>query len=183
MRLTPTSFLRSVAILWLALPGFQQANPISAEGSKVNLLRTPNNGIQPQAVTDERGTLHLIYFADDPSAGDIFYLRREAGKDNFSDPIRVNSQLGSAIAVDTIRGAHIAIGKNGRVHVAWNGSNKAEPHGPHTSSPMLYTRRNDTGDSFEPQRNIMQQSHELDGGGSIAADDVGNVYVAWHGGG
>ncbi|MCI0347871.1 MAG: exo-alpha-sialidase [Acidobacteriales bacterium] len=183
MRLNLIRFICSVAILWLALPSFQQANPISAEGGKVKLLRTPYNGIQPQAVTDERGTLHLIYFAGEPHAGDIFYLRREAEKDNFSDPLRVNSQPGSAVAVGTIRGAHIAIGKNGRVHVAWNGSSKAEPRGPHNSSPMLYARTNDAGNAFERQRNLMQHSHELDGGGSIAADGAGNVYVAWHGAG
>jgi hypothetical protein len=48
---------------------------------------------------------------------------------------------------------------------------------------MLYARMNDAGDAFEPQRNLMQVSHELDGGGTIAADDAGNVYVAWHGAG
>ncbi|MCI0349264.1 MAG: hypothetical protein L0Z53_07560 [Acidobacteriales bacterium] len=183
MRLNLIRFFCSVAILWLALTGFQQANSISTEGGKVKLVRTPNNGLQPQVVTDERGTLHLIYFAGDPHDGDIFYIRREAGKNDFSDPIRVNSQPGSAVAVGTIRGAHIAIGKNGRVHVAWNGSSKAEPRGPHNSGPMLYARTNDAGNVFEQQRNLMQLSHELDGGGSIAADGAGNVYVAWHGAG
>ena len=34
---------------------------------------------------------------------------------------------------------------------------------------------------FEPQRNLMQETFALDGGGSVAADAEGNVYVAWHG--
>jgi len=34
---------------------------------------------------------------------------------------------------------------------------------------------------FEPQRNLMRHSFGLDGGGSVAADRAGNVYVAWHG--
>jgi hypothetical protein len=42
----------------------------------------------------------------------------------------VNSQPESAIAAGTIRGAQLAIGKAGRVHVAWNGSQNAEPVGP-----------------------------------------------------
>jgi hypothetical protein len=51
------------------------------------------------------------------------YVRREGG----SSPIRsVNGQEGSAIATGTIRGGHIALGKNGRVHVGWNGSHKAD---------------------------------------------------------
>lgn len=45
---------------------------------------------------------------------------------------------------------------------------------------MLYTRLNDAGDGFEPQRNVIQKRPGLDGGGSIAADAEGNVYVAWH---
>jgi hypothetical protein len=46
---------------------------------------------------------------------------------------------------------------------------------------MLYSRLNDAGNAFEPQRNVMHHSFGLDGGGSIAADGAGNVYVAWHG--
>lgn len=49
-----------------------RAKTVSALTGKVNLIRTPNNGIQPQALMDDRGALHLIYFAGEPSAGDIF---------------------------------------------------------------------------------------------------------------
>jgi hypothetical protein len=64
--------------------------------------------------------------------------------------------------------------------VAWNGSNKAEPKGPGNSNPMLYARLSDTGTAFEPQRNLIQTAYGLDGGGSVAADGSGNVYVTWH---
>jgi hypothetical protein len=47
--------------------------------------------------------------------------------------------------------------------------------------PMLYARLNENGTAFEPQRNLMKSSFGLDGGGSIAADAAGNVYVTWHG--
>jgi hypothetical protein len=46
---------------------------------------------------------------------------------------------------------------------------------------MLYTRLSDAGNAFEPQRNLMRHSFGLDGGGSVAADRAGNVYVVWHG--
>src|SRR5262249_45884562 len=39
---------------------------------------------------------------------------------------------------------------------------------------------NDAGTAFEDQRNLMQASSILDGGGTVAADDAGAVYVAWH---
>ena len=46
---------------------------------------------------------------------------------------------------------------------------------------MIYTRSDGAG-GFESQRNITRSETSLDGGGSVAADDMGNVYVAWHAG-
>src|SRR5262245_36700599 len=153
----------------------------SAEsGPRVTVIRTPEQGIQPQAAVDSKGRLHLIYFKGDPAAGDVFYVRRDQGSDNFTSPLRVNSQPGSAIAIGTIRGAHIAVGRRDRVHVAWMGSKTAQPRAPLDSAPMLYARLNDDGTGFETQRNLIQFATGLDGGGSVAADVAGNVYVAWH---
>jgi hypothetical protein len=73
----------------------------------------------------------------------------------------------------------LAVGKNDRVHVAWMGSDRALPKAD-GKAPMLYTRLNDAGDGFEPQRNLITSRAGLDGGGSVAADKDGNVYVAWH---
>lgn len=153
----------------------------------VSVLRVPNGGIQPQVLTDSAGTLHLIYFTGNPAHGDLFYVRSSDEGRTWSVPLRVNSQAGSAIALGTIRGGEIAIGKDGRVHVAWNGSSEAEPKGPvNTESgkrgePMLYSRLNEAHTAFEPQRNLMTHTFGLDGGGTIAADKLGHVYVAWHG--
>lgn len=141
------------------------------------LSRTPNGGIQPQAVVDTGQIIHLIYFKGDPRSGDLYYVRQIPGQGTFSEPLRVNSQPGSAIAVGTIRGAHLALGRKDRVHVAWNGSRISDER---RSAPMLYTRLNDAGNAFEPERNLMTRTLHLDGGGSVAADDKGNVYVVWH---
>ena len=152
----------------------------------VTVVRVPHGGLQPEVVVDGRGTLHMIYFAGDPHAGDLFYVRSTDSGAIFSAPIRVNGGEGSAIAAGTIRGGQIAVGRGGRVHVSWNGSSRASPPGavnPRTgrSGPgMLYARSNERGTTFEPQRNLMQRSYLLDGGGSIAADAAGGVYVAWH---
>ena len=158
---------------------------------QVRVLRVPDGGLQPQAVVGRHGALHIVYFKGEPRHGDIFYVRSPEGERIFSEPIRVNSQQGSAVAAGTIRGAQVALGRGGRIHVAWNGSGTARPKGPlnpeaprdspHNGLPMLYSRLNDTGDSFEPQRNLIKTTFGLDGGGSVAADDQGNVYVAWHG--
>jgi hypothetical protein len=152
---------------------------INTDPSRVRLLRVPAGGIQPQACLDTKGLLHLVYFDGESRGGDLYYVRSDDAE-HFSKPIRVNSEPGSAIAVGNIRGAHISIGRNGRVHVAWMGSEKAKPRGPSDSAPMLYARLNDAGSDFQPQRNLIQSAIGLDGGGSVAADDRGNVYVVWH---
>ncbi len=153
----------------------------------VSVRRVPYGGIQPQIAVEPNGSIHMIYFSGDPKSGDLFYVRSTAAGEAFSRPLRVNSQAGSVIAVGTIRGGQIAVGGNGRVHVAWNGSSTARPLGPINpeagmpGSPMLYTRLNDQGTAFEPQRNLMLHTFGLDGGGTVAADTAGNVFVAWHG--
>jgi hypothetical protein len=142
----------------------------ATEPIKVTLLRVPNGGIQPQAVADSVGTLHLVYFkGEKANAGDLFYVRREAGNERFSEPIRINSKPNTACAAGTVRGGQIALGKEGWVHVVWNGVGTD------------YARLNDAGTAFEEQRNLMRQTEVPDGGGTVAADDAGNVYVVWHG--
>lgn len=79
-------------------------------------------------------------------------MTRSGGE--FSKPLKVNSIPGSAVAVGTIRGPHIALGKYGRVHVVWNGSQAARGR-PHHGSPMLFTRMKLDGSGFEKERNLM----------------------------
>lgn len=166
-RLANFSFVVSFALL----------NAFSAE-AKVALVRTPNDGIQPQAAIDSNGTLHLIYYKGEAGGGDIFYVKKESGEADFSRPLEVNASPKSAIAAGTIRGAQLALGRNGRVHVAWNGTTSKA--GNHMDSPMLYTRLDNTGTRFEKERNVITKAWGLDGGGSVAADRDGNVYVMWH---
>ena len=152
----------------------------------IEIQRVPHGGIQPELAVGRDGVIHIVYFAGAPAAGDLFHLSSADGGRTFSTPVRVNSQPHSAIASGTIRGAQVAVGRDGRVHVAWNGSDAALPRGlpnPKTGragSPMLYTRSNPARTSFEPQRNLMTHTFNLDGGGSLAVDEAA-VYVAWHG--
>lgn len=152
----------------------------NTDATPVQLLRVPNGGIQPQSARDERGRLHMIYFKGEARSGDVFYVWSDDNGATFSPPLAVNSQTGRAIAAGNVRGAHLAVGRNGRVHVAWMGARlPTEPGGIH-QSPMLYTRLNDAGNAFEPPRNVIRSAYGLDGGGSVAADRSGNVYVVWH---
>src|SRR5213593_3768433 len=146
---------------------------------QVSLLRTPHGGIQPQTVLDRDGALHMIYFKGDASAGDIEYVRRSADRKHFSQPIRVNSEPESAVAIGTVRGPQIALGRNGRVYVIWFGSRERSGNAPDTM-PVFFSRLNNSGKAFEPQRNLMQYAKGGDGGLSIAADTLGDVYAVWH---
>jgi hypothetical protein len=176
---TKLTALMMMAVVMVILAAQTRGEP-DTRSPRVNLLRVPNGGIQPQVAVDRIGTIHLIYFHGDPAHGDVSYVRMSKTEKTFSDPIGVNSIPGSAIAIGNIRGPQLAVGKNGRVHVAWNGSDKAAPKGPHNETPMIYTRLNDAGTAFEPERNIIRDAYGLDGGGSVAADATGNVFVAWH---
>jgi hypothetical protein len=146
---------------------------------QVLVLRTPNAGIQPQTVLDGDDTLHVIYFKGDASGGDIEYVSSGRNRADFSKPIRVNSLPGSALAIGTVRGPQMAIGRNGRVYVIWFGPQ--EKGGDSTAtSPVFFARLNDSGRAFEPQHNIMQYAKGGDGGITVAADMRGNVYAVWH---
>src|SRR3954447_9990966 len=175
-----------------ALVAVASAFPLFGGESKTNgsglvrLQRVPSGGIQPEVVADNKGAIHVVYYGGDPFHGDIFYTRSTDGGATFSSALRVNSPE-SAIAAGTIRGAQLALSSDGIVHVAWNGSPNAALPGPinpdsgKPGSPMLYSRLNDAGNGFEPERNLMHHSFGLDGGGSVAADVTGNIYVVWHG--
>ena len=149
----------------------------------VSTVRVPNAGIQPQIAMDDRGVLHLVYFSGEAAHGDLYYTRSGDGGGTFSVPMRVNDHTGSAIATGNIRGAHIAVGRNGRVYVAWNGTyelDRPEAAKPWMKHPMVFARLNDAGTEFEPERNLIRAAYGLDGGGAIAADSAGDVYVFWH---
>jgi len=145
----------------------------------ITLLRTPHEGIQPQTVLDREGVLHMIYFRGDASAGDIEYVSRRPGQKDFDSPIRVNSEPGDAVAIGTVRGPQLSLGRNGRVYVIWFGA-RAQFAGPANAMPVLFSRLNDSHTGFEPEQKLMRYAKGGDGGLSVAADGWGNVYAVWH---
>ncbi|HUR27517.1 MAG TPA: hypothetical protein VM509_04970, partial [Planctomycetota bacterium] len=159
-----------MVVLGLLVLAWMQTAP------KVDLIATPGHGLQPRAAVDERGVLHLVSFSGDPRAGELEYVRSNDGGKSFSAPLRVNSKPASAVAIGNVRGAQIALGRDARVHVAWNGAPRGEP----AESAFFYTRLDDARAKFEPERDLAGDHHGLDGGGAVAADGQGNVWLVWH---
>jgi hypothetical protein len=153
-----------------------------ARAAVVSITRLPAGGLQPQIAVGGDGRAHVVYFKGEAANGDLYYATL-AEHGAWSTPVRVNSEPGSAIATGTVRGAQIAIGRGGRVHISWNGSSRATPKAPAGATPLLYARLNPKQRAFEPQRNLIQFATGLDGGGAIAADSRGRIFVAWHAGG
>src|SRR5690349_3034111 len=101
-------------LAWMSAATVAMAGTASG---RVTLLHLPEGAIQPQAAVDSKGSVHLIYFRGSAEAGNLYYARIVPGQTRLSEPIRVNSQPNTAGAIGTVRTAHIAIGKNDRVHV------------------------------------------------------------------
>ncbi len=173
--------LASILLLGVLGPSSHATTAFDAGASPVALWQLPGGAIQPQAVVDSKGTVHVIYFKAGRSegVGNLYYIHRAPGDTTASAPIRVNSLEDSAGSVGTVRTAHVAVGQHDRMHVVWNGLGKKGTNG-FQEGYQAYARLNESGTAFEPQRNLIVWATGLDGGGSVAADRVGNIYVVWH---
>ncbi|MEO8484236.1 MAG: hypothetical protein ABI634_18640 [Acidobacteriota bacterium] len=178
----PLSILNMTAAIALAVTacaGLLAAAEARTQTGDVTLVELPNSGVQPQIAIDASGTMHVLYFQGEAAHGNLFYTRLNPTSLQFSPAVRVNTQPESAVATGSMRGGQMAIGRDGRLHVAWDGSSKATSRAPAGKTPVLYTRLNDARTAFEPERNLVQMSVDADAAG-VAADANGNVYVAWH---
>ena len=160
-----------------------------AKVASVTFEKTPHGGIQPQAIVDASGTVHLLYYKGQPREGDLFYVSRTKGQKDFTAPLKVNSIANSACCIGSIFRARMAVGKEGVVHVLWNGSfgfvkkqweKKGKERTPEEFVFLFYTRLAADRKSFLPQRNLNNKTYDLDGNGAITVDRNGAVNVFWH---
>ncbi len=155
------------------------ASRLPPPAPRVEIRTVPNAGIQPQAVIDGAGKLHLLYFKGAPEGGDLYYVAQGPGDDGFSSPLRVNSGAGSVLAKGSVRGGQLALGAGGLIHVAWYGAQEVTS-GAAKQRPVWYTRMAADRTHFNPQVNVALSSTGIDGA-TVAADQAGHVWVAWHG--
>ncbi|HEX6886128.1 MAG TPA: hypothetical protein VF530_22330 [Planctomycetota bacterium] len=165
-----------VAGLSLGTGGIAAGPGAGEEVPSVQVVRVPHGGYQPVAALDEQGVIHLVVHVGAAELGDLAYLRSADGGKTFAAPLTITSEATRACAFGAVRGAQLALGRGGRVHVAWNGP--AGKDG--VPAPMLYTRLDESGTRFEPPRDVITRHHGLDGGGALVADAAGRVWVAWH---
>ena len=141
---------------------------------EIVLRRLPSGGVQPHVAVDGE-TVHVVYLKGEAASADVFYIRSDDSAETFSDPVRVNSQAGSAGR----RRDHPR--RSGRLWATadaftWSGTGRRlrNPRGRSirnsrrtartTGRPLLYSRMGSDG-RFEPQRNLMTSTFALDGGG------------------
>lgn len=165
------AFTATVALLGFSL--IAQGTP------KVEVVRLPSTVMQPVAALDpESGAVHMAWLRGDPAHSNAYLQTWPGGRPGVDAPMRINDQDGTAIALGTVRGVQVSVGRHGRVHAVWNGSRAAGTES--ERSPLWYSRRNDSGTGFEPARNLLGETFHLDGGASVTADGSGRVFVIWH---
>ena len=177
MKFPPVSSAGIRAVLFvglLSVPARADTPP-----ARVVTIRVPKGTMQPQAVADDSGVVHLVTLRGEADAASVVYSRLDPGSDSFGPEVVVAGKEACATAIGSIRGAQIAVGGSGRVQVLWNGSEAGKLRNPFGGSPLLHSRSNVEGTEFDTPRNLMTRTSALDGGGTIAADPRGNVYAIW----
>lgn len=147
--------------------------------AQVRVESVPEGGIQPQVLVDAKNTVHLVYLKGDPKACDIRYTHRPVTSPAWAEPITVNSIIGSAVGIGTIRGAQLALGRAGSVQVVWNGVT-TKLNDKQQRSPLYHARKPSGAVAFEKQRDWLGDTVALDGGASVAASAEGRVCLVWH---
>ncbi len=159
MRRIAVAALVVAALAVLALPPGARAAP-----PDVRRVRLEDGAGSPHAARDAAGALHIVYGRERAA----WYVRLEPKGREVGEPVRV-SPPGVEVEVGMERGPRIAVGREGRLHVAWMG-----PRG----RGVLYARSADGGRTFEAARDVLDRAVEVDGP-AIAADATGRVYVVW----
>lgn len=130
----------------------------------VELMRVPNQGIQPRIVFDEWGDTHLLYFRVDPAAdstyqGHLYYSRYDNDSGDWMPELQVSNQTYNH--GDAIYRANLAVDGDGGVHVTWFMDRPAR---------FMYARSSADMSSFiEPRLIAEHHLDSVDAGADIAA--------------
>ncbi|MAF11500.1 hypothetical protein CMK11_13705 [Candidatus Poribacteria bacterium] len=161
--------MSSAVILLVAIASRATAIPA------VRRVDPPNDGIVADAEIDDGGVIHLVYASlPDGVQQDIFYVRSEDDGETFADPIRVNTEAGRGYA-GGFRGPDIALGADGRVHVAWY-TNGYQAKRPAEEWGVHYAYMEADAGAFVAETNINGRPSD---NYSIDANGAGEVTIVW----
>ena len=144
----------------------------------VEIWPLPSGGVQPRAAVGSDGTVHVAWLQGPAEASEVWYATRSSKAPGWERSGRVDQGPGSGMALGMIRGVQIALGAANRPHLSWTGSALATPRASDGGTPVLYSRG--TARGFTPPIELSGKAAGIDGGGAIAADGKGGVWVFWH---
>ena len=146
------------------------AGRASEAGSRVKTIRAPGVSKVVKAQIASDGTIHLLFDADDGPR----YAKSTDGGATFSAPVTIVDAAAQKPAL-MFQGEDIAVGKEGRVHVAMS-NNAWKLKLPEDQWGFYYASLAPGEKTFTPTRNINRKPSE---GFALAADECGNVTVSF----
>jgi hypothetical protein len=134
----------------------------------VQVIRTPANSLVPDAVVDNKGTLHLVYGLNH----NAYYVQSTNHGLTFTSPVKAN--LSGTVETEMgERGPKLAVGKDGVIHLVWE-----DDWAPGVQTYVRYSRSLDGGKTFEACKTVSYMPG-VDGV-TMTADGLGNVVAFWH---
>jgi len=134
--------------------------------NRVTVIRVPTAGQAQKALVGSEDTIHLLLDLPDGPR----YVKSEDEGRTFSEPIAIVDAASQKPGL-TFQAADLAIGKDGRVHVAM-ANNAWKLKLPEADWGLYYTSLVPGAKAFSPVRNLNQKPSE---GFSLAADERGAV--------
>lgn len=142
----------------------------SESAKRVNAIRVAGGAKVVKAQIDRGGTIHLLLDSEDGPR----YVKSTDGGVNFSAPMKIVDAASEKPGL-RFQGEDLAIGKDGRVHVAMS-NNAWKLKLPQEEWGFYYSSLAPGAKVFSPGRNINRKPSE---GFSIAAGERGNVSASF----
>jgi BNR repeat-like domain len=106
---------------------------------------TPSVAIDPNT-----GTIYAVYFRNDNSGGNIYLQKSDDSGRTFSQPIRINDEVGLVQLDAQWSAPAIGVGPNSQVYIVWYNADHSEPEKyPYGQVTLRFARSLDGGNTFE----------------------------------